>query len=341
MAALIAAARATPSIQILEGWAASALVRQWRVVGIVRVRRPTKGLHPARGWCCISPARWCWPPAGSGSCSASPPIRARPAERAWPSPPAPGPSSPTPSSCSSIRPRSISAAIRRRWPPRPCAATARCWSTARASASCSTSTPTAELAPRDIVARAVHRQSRQRRRGLARLPRGRRRALPRALPRRVRGLSRGGARSGPRADPRRASRSLSHGRHPDRRARPHQSRRPVGLRRGRLDRRSRRQPSGVQRTSGGGRVRRAHRRGHSRAFAGLGRRVPGPGAARLPGDGRARAGRSEHPGARRRLRDTMARHVGVERSHEGLPQALGVIEELAERGGAIEPRWTT
>jgi L-aspartate oxidase len=42
---------------------------------------------------------------------------------------------------------------------------------------------------------------------------------------------------------------------------------------------------------------------------------------------------AEQSGSRRRLRDVMARHVGVERSHDGLAQALGVIEELAERGG--------
>ena len=62
-----------------------------------------------------------------------------------------------------------------------------------ASASCSASTPTRELAPRDVVARGIWKRIGGRARGLPRRPRGGRRALPDALPDRLRELPRGRA----------------------------------------------------------------------------------------------------------------------------------------------------
>ena len=69
-------------------------------------------------------------------------------------------------------------------------------------------------------------------------------------------------RSVARADPGRAGRALSHGRHRHRRARPHQRCRPVGCRRGRLDRPARRQPARLQLAARSGGVRRPRRCRH-------------------------------------------------------------------------------
>ena len=63
-----------------------------------------------------------------------------------------------PSSCSSIRPRSISAATRRRSPPRRCAAKARSLINGRGERFMRAVHEDAELGPRDIVARAVYRE---------------------------------------------------------------------------------------------------------------------------------------------------------------------------------------
>lgn len=57
-------------------------------------------------------------------------------------------------------------------------------------------------------------------------------------------------------------------------------------------------------------------------------------AAADPGDANTSQPSSETAWARRRLRQTMARRVGVERSEEGLAEALGEIEELAIYGEA-------
>ena len=124
----------------------------------------------------------------------------------------------------------------------------------------------AELGPRDVVARAVYREVASGRGAFLDCRSARRRAR-RALPDRLRGLPRGRHRSGARADPGRAGRALPHGRHPHRRAGAEHRRRAVGLRRGRLDRRAWREPAGVQLAARGGGVRRPRRQGHRRLSA--------------------------------------------------------------------------
>ena len=68
--------------------------------------------------------------------------------------------SPTPSSCSSTPPPSTSAAIPRRWPPRRCAARAPAGRRRRRARSWPATIRDAELAPRDVVARAIHAERR-------------------------------------------------------------------------------------------------------------------------------------------------------------------------------------
>ena len=71
---------------------------------------------------------------------------------------APGPSCATSSSCSSTRRRSTSPAFRASSSPRPSAARARTSSTTAAGASLQEADPRGELAPRDVVSRAILRQ---------------------------------------------------------------------------------------------------------------------------------------------------------------------------------------
>ncbi len=170
-------------------------------------------------------------------------------------------SSPMRNSCSSTRPPSISAAIRRRSPPRRCAATARSWSIRRGERFMRAVHQDAELAPRDVVARAVHREVVSGRGAfLDCRPSGP--SSRRSVPDGRRDLPVGRHRSRDRADPGGAGGALPHGRRPHRRARPHHGRRPVGLWRGGLDRRPRRQPAGLELAARGGRVRRARRQRH-------------------------------------------------------------------------------
>ena len=130
--------------------------------------------------------------------------------------------------------------------------------------------PRGELAPRDIVARAVAAAVAARRR-LARRPVDRR--LPGALPRhhgdagaprpRCRARSPAGGPGAP----------LRHGRHPDRPRGPGQPAGALGGGRGRLDRRARRQPARLQLAARGAGVRRPRRTlGDGRGA----RRNPGP-----------------------------------------------------------------
>jgi L-aspartate oxidase len=127
------------------------------------------------------------------------------------------------------------ASTRCRCSPRRCAAPARCWSTAPAGASSSTSIRRRRAGPARRGGAGASGRSSRPGSGVPRRARARGRALPRALPDRVRGCRTHGI------DPRRepiagdARRALPHGRR-HRRARPHLAARPLGVRRGGLDR---------------------------------------------------------------------------------------------------------
>ena len=121
----------------------------------------------------------------------------------------------------------------------------------------------AELGPRDVVARAVYREVASGR-GAFLDCRGLGDAARRALPHRLRGLPLGRHRSGKRPDPGRAGGALSHGRHPHRCAREEHRRRAVGLRRSGFDRSAWREPARIQLAARGGGVRRSRRQGHRR-----------------------------------------------------------------------------
>ena len=105
--------------------------------------------------------------------------------------------------------------------------------------------PLAELAPRDIVARAIHAEIAA---GAARSSIAARRSARRSpkVSDRLSLLPRRRDRPGARADPDSAGRALSHGRRADGCGRPHDRRRALGLRRDGLDGRAWRQPAGVE-----------------------------------------------------------------------------------------------
>jgi L-aspartate oxidase len=173
--------------------------------------------------------------------------------------------------------------------------------------------PRGELAPRDVVSRAVFRRRAAGHRvmldlrpallasgGAWRLS-GRRGGLP---PRRPR--PRGNPRPGPARGP------LPHGRRAGRRARPHLDPGPVGLRRGRRHRRPRRQPPRQQQPARGRGERRPGRRR---------RRRPPPAALRRqppPSRSRPCPTRSPCPPLREGLRRLASRRLGVERDRAGL-----------------------
>ncbi len=143
--------------------------------------------------------------------------------------------------------------------PRRCAARARCSSTSAASGSCSTSHPGAELAPRDVVARAVWRRDGRagRASGAARCDGPRRRTPRAALPRarRRRAATPGFDWSAEPVPITPAAHYAMGGvRHRPRRA--HHAARPVRGRRDRAHRRARRQPARLQLAARGCRVRR-------------------------------------------------------------------------------------
>ena len=124
MAALTVAARATPSIQVLEGWGARDLViRDGQVAGIEIARVDANPFAPSL---VLDAAAVVLATGGSGQLYAVTTNPRKPAATASPSRPEPARPSPMQSSCSSIRPRSMSAATPHRSPPSPCAAKARC-----------------------------------------------------------------------------------------------------------------------------------------------------------------------------------------------------------------------
>ena len=123
-----------------------------------------------------------------------------------------------------------------------------------------------------------------------------------------------------------------------RRRLPHRSRRPVRRRR-RRRRRPRRQSPRRQRRGRLHRLRRHRRRRDGRLGGGptrlrratvRGGRVGATGA----GSARASGGGEDLYALQRRLRDVMWEQVGLIRSGAGLTQALGAIDEMAERSDA-------
>ena len=120
--------------------------------------------------------------------------------------------------------------------------------------------PLAELAPRDIVARGVFAEIAAGRGAFLDAASRTRRALCRKIPDRLCKLHRRRHRSGKTADPGRARRALSYGRHRRGCARPHLPERIVGRRRSVVDRRPWRQPAGVELAARGRGLCRAHRR---------------------------------------------------------------------------------
>ena len=119
--------------------------------------------------------------------------------------------------------------------------------------------PDAELAPRDIVARGVFAEIAAGRGAFLDAATAIGREFSERFPDRLCRLRSGRHRPGDAADPGRAGRALPHGRHLHGRSRPHLAARPVGCRRGRLDRRARRQPAGLELAARSRGVRRAHR----------------------------------------------------------------------------------
>ena len=103
-----------------------------------------------------------------------------------------------------------------------------------------------ELAGRDVVARAIQQRLDE---GADQLPRPappRRRGDPHPVPEPGRRRGRRGPRPDGRPDPGGAGRPLPDGRHRDRARGPEHRRRPVRLRRMRVERRPRRQPAGLE-----------------------------------------------------------------------------------------------
>ena len=89
MGALVAAARRTASITVLEGYAACDIkLRDGRVAGVELAAVHPGTVPPVS---CCPQAPWCWRPAARASSLPSPPIRTRRAAKASPSPPAPAP----------------------------------------------------------------------------------------------------------------------------------------------------------------------------------------------------------------------------------------------------------
>ncbi len=170
--------------------------------------------------------------------------------------------------------------------------------------------PGAELAPRDVVARAVWRDSppatacSSMRAGI-RAPHSAQRFPAIAAICREAGLD-----PALRSDPGAPGRALSHGRHRGRRGEAELRRRPLRRGRGRLDRPARRQPARQQLADRGGR-----RRG--RGCGEPGRPHDGPSAA-------AAARRRAASGLiRPRCAPILSRHVGVLRDGDGLGRAVG------------------
>jgi L-aspartate oxidase len=184
--------------------------------------------------------------------------------------------------------------------------------------------PLAELAPRDIVARAIH----------AEIAAGRgafldcREAIGAEIAEKfptVYAIAATPASTRSGADPDRAGRALSHGRRPHRRRRPLDARRPLGLRRDRVDRRARRQPACLEFAAGGRRLRRPHRRLPSPQSGWTDRKEAGK-----------EASNEDESALRDELRRAMTDMVGVIRSREGLVQGLGTIASLEARSASMQ-----
>ena len=190
----------------------------------------------------------------------------------------------------------------------------------------------AELAPRDIVARAVHREIAA---GRGAFLDCRALNLETAFPTAYSICQRARHRSRDPADPHRTRCSLPHGRRIHRRARPHDADRALGMWGNRVHRRSRRQPPRVEFALGSGCLcgtRGARYRSRRTAMVGTRR-------GRHPRDDGTPAGdpRLAQDQARR-LRETMAAHVGVERSEASLKTALSALRDLGTGPASVEVR---
>ena len=225
---------------------------------------------------------WCSPPAAPASSTGTPPTRRSAPATVSPPRSAPGPQCATSSSTSSTPPRSpypatrsVSEAVR---------GEGAVLLDARGDRFMLDEHPDAELAPRDVVARAIAEQM-ARQDGAAGAA-GRHRPRPcvsstQRFPGDHPHLPRGRLRLGQAAGAGHPGRALLDGRRPHRRLRAHLDRRTVRRRRGRLHRRARRQPAGLQLAARGARVRVAQR--------GRARRPPRWDARRPPGSRQARS----------------------------------------------------
>ena len=157
MRALIAAARATPSIEVLEGVRSAPTCR--------RGQRGSSECSPSglRSPRCFRRTRSSSRPAASAGSMRTAPTRSAASAKGSRLPPAPARSSPTWSSCSSTRPRSMARAVRCRSSARPCAARAR-----------SSSTTSANGSWRGFPAPSLRRATSSRARSAARRAEGRR-----------------------------------------------------------------------------------------------------------------------------------------------------------------------
>ncbi len=186
--------------------------------------------------------------------------------------------------------------------------------------------PDAELAPRDVVARAIHAERAAGRGAFLDARKGRGRTLPRGVPGGVRRLHGRRRRPARPADPGGAGLPLPHGRDRDRRARPHVAGRALpppanAPRRGSMA------PTAWRRT----RCWRLPCSARAPAAPRPGRPIRGPprwSASPLP---------ISPPKALADLRQAMSRDAGVVRTAAGLTRLLGELDALEAADGRAAP----
>ena len=203
----------------------------------------------------------------------------------------------------------------------------------------------AELAPRDVVARAIHRQiaaGQQASSWIAAKPSARN--SPRHFPTVYAACIAAGIDPARAAHPGGAGRALSHGRHRLGRAGPLVAARPVGGGRMRRHRPARRQPAGLQFAAGRAGVRRPRGGGRARSTVATARRAALPPRARALRPARAAAcaarrderAMSAWNAMRKGLRKALAVIARLERTSGGEPALLNMLAaaQAGDGGGA-------